>query len=100
MRGSLPQVFSEVIFPTSPAAAAAVGSGGVAASAADAARRRVELSVNCSAALVQRLIEEGEDIRLNFRCGAGPGACDAFEEEGTRDNGLATLHWAGDVNVP
>ncbi|KAG2448959.1 hypothetical protein HYH02_005713 [Chlamydomonas schloesseri] len=82
LRGSLPQVFSEVIFPTSPASAAATGSGGAAASTAEAARRRVELSVNCSAALVQRLIEEGEDIRLNFRLSA---ACAGDKQALCRD---------------
>jgi hypothetical protein len=67
LRGSLPQVFSEAVFPATTIANGGVGgrarkAGGTAVS--------VELSANCSSALVRRLIEEGEDIRLNYRCQA------------------------------
>ncbi|GLI61059.1 hypothetical protein VaNZ11_003321 [Volvox africanus] len=69
LRGSLPQVFSEIIFP-------AIGAGGggdsssakrSASSSNSGSATAVELSANCSAALVSRLMAEGEDIRFNFQ---------------------------------
>ncbi|GIL63487.1 hypothetical protein Vafri_17538 [Volvox africanus] len=73
LRGSLPQVFSEIIFP-----AIGTGGGGGGGDSSSPKRRHasssnsgsaatVELSANCSAALVNRLMAEGEDIRFNYQ---------------------------------
>ncbi|KXZ44222.1 hypothetical protein GPECTOR_71g583 [Gonium pectorale] len=70
LRGSLPQVFSEVVFSTP------VGLG------AASPRKAEELSTNCSVALVQRLMEEGEDIRFNYRLSA---ACAGDKQVMCRD---------------
>ncbi|KAG2501821.1 hypothetical protein HYH03_000320 [Edaphochlamys debaryana] len=75
LRGTLPHVFSQVVFPTSASAASALAVG-------PAKSKDEELSANCSAALVQRLIEEGEDIRLNFRLAS---ACAGDKQELCRD---------------
>ncbi|GIL81323.1 hypothetical protein Vretimale_1124 [Volvox reticuliferus] len=62
LRGSLPQVFSEIIFPAVGTVAKHSAGGSNSGSATT-----VELSANCSAALVRRLMAEGEDIRFNYR---------------------------------
>ncbi|GFR39802.1 hypothetical protein Agub_g290, partial [Astrephomene gubernaculifera] len=92
LRGSLPQIFSEVIFPEHEDggdAGAVGGAGGNVTAAAGAGG--VELSGNCSVALVQRLIEEGEDVRFNYRLSSSCAASKQLLCRDVRPGGAAVL---------
>ncbi|EFJ43505.1 hypothetical protein VOLCADRAFT_96272 [Volvox carteri f. nagariensis] len=61
LRGSLPQVFSRVIFPVEGGGGSGASATAAATPSSSSSSSAVELSANCSAALVRRLMEEGED---------------------------------------
>ncbi len=76
LRGSMKQVFSLAVFPATGKTTDAL--------AGDpwAVVNVTELSPACSTALVQRMIEEGEDIRLNYRWGGRQAACQNEQGKG------------------